>query len=76
MKKSNILLGTAFFAVIGFITVAADHMDAPAAQGSFADITAFYAAKQKIQISWFFWICKVYETRVQQAPHFLMKMYW
>ena len=43
MKKSKILLGTALIAVIGLITVAADHIDAPAAQGTSADITDFYA---------------------------------
>jgi len=43
MKKSKILLATAFLAVIGLITVAADHIDAPAAQGTSADITDFYA---------------------------------
>jgi hypothetical protein len=43
MKKSKILLGTAFLAVIGLITMAADHIDAPAAQGTSADITDFYA---------------------------------
>ena len=43
MKKSKILLGTVFIAVIGLITVAADHIDAPAAQGTSADITDFYA---------------------------------
>jgi hypothetical protein len=43
MKKSKILLGTAFLVVIGLITVAADHIDAPAAQGTSADITDFYA---------------------------------
>jgi len=43
MKRSKILLGTAFLAVIGLITVAADHIDAPAAQGTSADITDFYA---------------------------------
>lgn len=43
MKKSKILLGTVFLAIIGLITVAADHIDAPAAQGTTADITDFYA---------------------------------
>jgi hypothetical protein len=43
MKKSNILLGTVFLAVIGLITVAADHMDAPVALGTSADIIDFYA---------------------------------
>lgn len=43
MKKSKILVGTIFLAIIGLITVAADHIDAPAAQGTTADITDFYA---------------------------------
>jgi hypothetical protein len=43
MKKSKILLGTVFLAAIALITVAADHIDAPAAQGTSADITDFYA---------------------------------
>ena len=43
MKKSKILLGTVIIAIIGLITVAADHIDAPAAQGTTADITDFYA---------------------------------
>lgn len=43
MKKSKILLGTVIVAIIGLITVAADHIDAPAAQGTSADITDFYS---------------------------------
>ncbi|TXD49392.1 DUF4331 family protein [Polaribacter sp. IC073] len=43
MKKSKILLGTVILGIIGLITVAADHIDAPAAQGTSADITDFYA---------------------------------
>ncbi|QTD38092.1 DUF4331 family protein [Polaribacter batillariae] len=44
MKKSKILLGTVVIAIIGLITVvAADHIDAPAAKGTTADITDFYA---------------------------------
>ncbi len=43
MKKSKILIGTVIVAIIGLITVAADHIDAPAAQGTSADITDFYA---------------------------------
>lgn len=43
MKKSKILLGTVIIAIIGLITVAADHIDAPAAQGTAADITDYYA---------------------------------
>ncbi|QTE23422.1 DUF4331 family protein [Polaribacter cellanae] len=44
MKKSKILLGTVIIAIVGLITVvAADHIDAPAAKGTTADITDFYA---------------------------------
>ncbi|OAD46250.1 DUF4331 family protein [Polaribacter atrinae] len=43
MKKSKILVATVFAAVIGLVTIAADHIDAPAAQGTTADITDFYA---------------------------------
>ena len=43
MKKSNILLGTVFLAVIGLITVAVHYMVAPVALGTSADITDFYA---------------------------------
>ena len=43
MKKSKILVATVFAAVIGLITVAADHIDAPASKGTTADITDFYA---------------------------------
>lgn len=43
MKKNKILLATVFAAIIGLITIAADHIDAPAAQGTTADITDFYA---------------------------------
>ena len=43
MKKSKILLGTVIVAIMGLITVAADHIDAPASQGTSADITDFYA---------------------------------
>lgn len=43
MKKSKILLGTIIIAIIGLITVAADHIDAPATMGTSADITDFYA---------------------------------
>lgn len=43
MKKSKILVGTVFAAIIGLITIAADHIDAPAVQGTSADITDFYA---------------------------------
>ncbi len=43
MKKNKIYLATIFAAIIGLITIAADHIDAPAAQGTTADITDFYA---------------------------------
>jgi hypothetical protein len=43
MKKSKILVATIFAAIIGLITIAADHIDAPAASGTSADITDFYA---------------------------------
>ena len=43
MKKTRILAVTVFLAIIGLITIAADHIDAPAVQGTSADITDFYA---------------------------------
>jgi len=43
MKKTKILAATVFAAIIGLITIAADHIDAPAAKGTTADITDFYA---------------------------------
>tara|TARA_R110001592_G_C12977218_1_gene733825 strand:+ start:140 stop:790 length:651 start_codon:yes stop_codon:yes gene_type:complete len=43
MKKSKILAGTIFLAIIGLITIAADHIDAPATRGTSADISDFYA---------------------------------
>jgi hypothetical protein len=43
MKKSKILVATVFAAIIGLITIAADHIDAPATSGTNADITDFYA---------------------------------
>ncbi|SDS02723.1 protein of unknown function [Polaribacter sp. KT25b] len=43
MKKSKILTGTIFLAIIGLITIAADHIDAPATSGTNADISDFYA---------------------------------
>lgn len=43
MKKTKILLGTIFLAITGLITIAADHIDAPATSGTSADITDFYA---------------------------------
>lgn len=43
MKKTKILAVTIFASIIGLITVAADHIDAPATKGTSADITDFYA---------------------------------
>ncbi len=43
MKKTKILVATIFSAIIGLITIAADHIDAPATSGTSADITDFYA---------------------------------
>ncbi len=43
MKKTKILVATVFVAIIGLITIAADHIDAPAVSGTSADITDFYA---------------------------------
>jgi hypothetical protein len=43
MKKSKILVATVFVAIIGLITIAADHIDAPATTGTSADISDFYA---------------------------------
>ena len=43
MKKSKILVATIFLSIIGLITIAADHIDAPATSGTSADITDFYA---------------------------------
>jgi len=43
MKKTKILTATLLVAIIGLITVAVDHIDAPAVSGTKADITDFYA---------------------------------
>lgn len=43
MRKNRIYLATVFVAIIGLIAIAADHIDAPDAQGTTADITDFYA---------------------------------
>ncbi|PQJ76103.1 DUF4331 family protein [Polaribacter gangjinensis] len=43
MKKTKILAVTIFTAIIGLVAIAADHIDAPATQGTSADITDFYA---------------------------------
>lgn len=43
MKKTKILAATIFTAIIGLVVIAADHIDAPATQGTSADITDFYA---------------------------------
>jgi hypothetical protein len=43
MKKTRIFLGIAIVTIVGFITMAADHIDAPAVTGGTSDITDFYA---------------------------------
>ena len=43
MKKTKILVATLLVAITGLITIAADHIDAPAVTGGTADITDFYA---------------------------------
>jgi hypothetical protein len=43
MKKTKILAAAVLVAITGLITIAADHIDAPAASGTTADITDFYA---------------------------------
>ena len=43
MKKTKILFVAGLLSVIGLIAIAADHIDAPAVQGTTADITDFYA---------------------------------
>ena len=43
MKKTKILVATMIVALTGLITIAADHIDAPASRGTTADITDFYA---------------------------------
>ena len=43
MKKSKLLLGTSVLAIVGFLAIAADHIDAPAVTGGSSDITDFYA---------------------------------
>ena len=43
MRKTHKLLGAAIIAVIGLISVAADHIEAPGIQGTSADITDYYA---------------------------------
>ena len=43
MKNMKIYLGIGIFTIVGFLLIAADHIDAPAAQGTSADITDFYA---------------------------------
>ncbi|KPM46698.1 DUF4331 family protein [Jiulongibacter sediminis] len=43
MKKSMKFLAVAALAAVGFGIIAADHIDAPAVQGTTADITDYYA---------------------------------
>jgi len=43
MKRIKISLRLAILAIAGFLTMAADHIDAPAVQGGTSDITDFYA---------------------------------
>jgi len=43
MKKPKILFGIAVITIAGFISIAADHIDAPAVTGGTSDITDFYA---------------------------------
>ena len=43
MKRTKILIGVAMLVIAGLLTIAADHIDAPAVQGGSSDITDFYA---------------------------------
>lgn len=43
MKKTKFLFGIAAITIAGVISIAADHIDAPAVAGSTSDITDFYA---------------------------------
>jgi hypothetical protein len=43
MKKTKTFLIAGMLSVIGLIAIAADHIDAPAVQGTTADITDYYA---------------------------------
>ncbi|MBJ2173311.1 DUF4331 family protein [Aureibaculum sp. A20] len=43
MKKMKISIGIGVLAVVGLLTVAADHIDAPDVKGGSSDITDFYA---------------------------------
>ncbi|ARV06007.1 molecular chaperone DnaK [Polaribacter sp. SA4-10] len=43
MKKTKILLVAGLLSIAGLISIAADHIDAPAVAGGSADITDFYA---------------------------------
>ena len=43
MKKTKFLFGIAAITIAGFISIAADHIDAPAVTGGTSDITDFYA---------------------------------
>ncbi len=42
MKKTKLLIGAAVIATIGFLAIAADHIDAPAIAGGTSDITDIY----------------------------------
>lgn len=43
MKKTRNFFGIAILTIVGFIAIAADHIDAPAVIGGTSDITDFYA---------------------------------
>jgi hypothetical protein len=43
MKKTKILLVAGLLSIAGLVSIAADHIDAPAVQGGSADITDYYA---------------------------------
>jgi len=43
MKKPKFLFGITVITIAGFISIAADHIDAPAVTGGTSDITDFYA---------------------------------
>ncbi len=43
MKKLKLILGGSLLAVVSYLTIAADHIDAPAVSGGTSDITDFYA---------------------------------
>jgi len=43
MKRTKILIGVAILGIAGLLTIAADHIDAPAVTGGTSDVTDFYA---------------------------------